>query len=96
MSPENLRLRFPVALVEDLLRTLPEGAFAANRGAGPVDLTGLEQLPLRLSAMVHDLPQITEADLNPLLARPDGITAVDVRVRVLPHRGHDPYLRRLR
>lgn len=67
-----------------------------HRGAGPVDLAGLEQQLLRLSAMVHDLPQLTEADLNPLLARPDGVAAVDVRIRVLPRREHDPYLRRLR
>ncbi|WBB61954.1 GNAT family N-acetyltransferase [Streptomyces sp. WMMC500] len=83
--------------VHDLITT-PRCAplLFGHRGAGPVDLAGLEQHLLRLSAMVHDLPQLTEADLNPLLARPDGVTAVDVRIRVLPRREHDPYLRRLR
>ena len=66
------------------------------RGAGPVDLEGLEQLLLRLSAMASDLPQISEADLNPVIARHDGLLAADVRVRVLPRKSHDPYLRRLR
>lgn len=65
-------------------------------GAGPVDLEGLEQLLLRLSRMACDLPQLAEADFNPVLAAPGGITALDVRVRLLPRRAHDPYLRRLR
>ncbi|WP_405889255.1 GNAT family N-acetyltransferase [Streptomyces sp. NBC_00133] len=66
------------------------------RGGGAVDLEGLEQLLLRLSRMACDLPQLAEADLNPVIARPDGITALDVRVRLVPRRARDPYLRRLR
>ncbi|MEN8654248.1 GNAT family N-acetyltransferase [Streptomyces sp. 21So2-11] len=65
-------------------------------GNGPVDLEGLEQLLLRLSRMACDLPQLADADLNPVLARPGGITALDARVRLLPRHAHDPYLRRLR
>ncbi|GAA3494846.1 bifunctional GNAT family N-acetyltransferase/acetate--CoA ligase family protein [Streptomyces prasinosporus] len=65
-------------------------------GAGPVDLAGLEQLLLRLSRMAGDLPQLAEAGLDPVLARPDRVTALDARVRLLPRRAHDPYLRRLR
>ncbi|MDX3353625.1 hypothetical protein PV703_09900 [Streptomyces sp. ME01-24h] len=45
--------------------------------------------------MASDLPQLTEADLNPVVARPDGVEAL-LRVRVLPRHAHDPYLRRLR
>ncbi|WP_406404321.1 GNAT family N-acetyltransferase [Streptomyces sp. NBC_00879] len=66
------------------------------RGGGAVDLEGLEQLLLRLSRMACDLPQLAEADLNPVIARPGGITALDVRVRLVPRRARDPYLRRLR
>jgi acyl-CoA synthetase (NDP forming)/GNAT superfamily N-acetyltransferase len=66
------------------------------RGAGPVDLQGLERLLANLSAMACDLPQITEVDLNPVIARHDGVAAVDVRVRVAPRHPLDPYLRRLR
>ena len=65
-------------------------------GGGPVDLEGLEQVLLRLSALASDLPQLAEADLNPVIARHDSVLAVDVRVRVLARRAHDPYLRRLR
>jgi acyl-CoA synthetase (NDP forming)/L-amino acid N-acyltransferase YncA len=66
------------------------------RGGGAVDLEGLEQLLLRLSRMACDLPQLAEADLNPVIARPGGITALDVRVRLVSRRARDPYLRRLR
>ncbi|HET6861365.1 MAG TPA: GNAT family N-acetyltransferase [Streptomyces sp.] len=66
------------------------------RGDGPVDLEGLEQLLLRLSRMAADLPQLAEADFNPVLATPSGVWVLDARVRLLPRRPQDPYLRRLR
>jgi acyl-CoA synthetase (NDP forming) len=65
-------------------------------GEGPVDLEGLEQILSRLSAMACDLPQLAEADLNPVRARPEGVTVLDARIRLLPRTAHDPYLRRLR
>ncbi|MGV9350697.1 bifunctional acetate--CoA ligase family protein/GNAT family N-acetyltransferase [Streptomyces spiralis] len=65
-------------------------------GAPAVDLAGLEQLLHRISRMACDLPQLAEADLNPVLAGSHGITALDVRIRLLPRQAHDPYLRRLR
>ncbi|MFI8237159.1 GNAT family N-acetyltransferase [Streptomyces sp. NPDC085866] len=83
--------------VHDLI-TAPRCApllFGAD-GAGPVDLADLEQLLLRLSRMASDLPQLAEVDFNPVLAAPGGITVLDSRVRLLPRRPQDPYLRRLR
>lgn len=65
-------------------------------GSPAVDLGALEQLLHRLSRMAADLPQLAEADLNPVLAGPHGVTALDTRVRLVPRRPHDPYLRRLR
>ncbi len=65
-------------------------------GARPVDLERLEQLLLRLSRMASDLPQLAEADFNPVLATPGGATVLDARVRLVPRRPQDPYLRRLR
>ncbi|MFE9650643.1 GNAT family N-acetyltransferase [Streptomyces sp. NPDC006365] len=83
--------------VHDLI-TAPRCApllFGAN-GAKPVDLEGLEQLLLRLSRLASDLPQLAEADFNPVLATPGAVTVLDARIRLLPRRPHDPYLRRLR
>ncbi|WP_405905367.1 MULTISPECIES: GNAT family N-acetyltransferase [unclassified Streptomyces] len=83
--------------VHDLI-TAPRCApllFGAH-GSGPVDLAGLEQLLLRLSRMATDLPQLAEADFNPVLATPGAVIVLDARVRLLPRRPQDPYLRRLR
>ncbi|MET8224523.1 GNAT family N-acetyltransferase [Streptomyces sp. NPDC005301] len=65
-------------------------------GGPPADLEGLEQVLLRLSRMAGDLPQLAEADFNPVLATPGQVTVLDARIRLLPRRPHDPYLRRLR
>ncbi|WP_369249517.1 GNAT family N-acetyltransferase [Streptomyces sp. R41] len=83
--------------VHDLI-TAPRCApllFGAH-GSRPADLEGLEQLLLRLSRMASDLPQVAEADFNPVLATPAAVTVLDARVRLLPRRAQDPYLRRLR
>ncbi|MFI9722678.1 GNAT family N-acetyltransferase [Streptomyces sp. NPDC052396] len=83
--------------VDDLI-TAPHCArlLSGHPGAAPVDLGALEQLLLRLSRMACDLPQLVEADLNPVVASPEGVTALDARIRLVPRHAHDPYLRRLR
>ncbi|MFB7504835.1 bifunctional acetate--CoA ligase family protein/GNAT family N-acetyltransferase [Streptomyces broussonetiae] len=65
-------------------------------GSPTADLGALEQLLHRLSRMASDLPQLTDADLNPVLAGPHGITTLDARIRLAPRLAQDPYLRRLR
>ncbi|MEU0344746.1 GNAT family N-acetyltransferase [Streptomyces bobili] len=83
--------------VHDLI-TSPRCApllFGAH-GRGPVDLEGLEQLLGRLSRLAGDLPELAEADFNPVRAAPGLISVLDARIRLLPRRAHDPYLRRLR
>ncbi|MFJ3224724.1 GNAT family N-acetyltransferase [Streptomyces sp. NPDC086783] len=65
-------------------------------GSPPADLEGLEQVLLRLSRMAGDLPQLAEADFNPVLATPGQVTVLDARIRLLPRRPHDPCLRRPR
>ncbi|MFL4903773.1 GNAT family N-acetyltransferase [Streptomyces sp. MMS24-I2-30] len=65
-------------------------------GRPAADLNALEQLLHRLSRLASDLPQLTEADLNPVLAGAHGVSTLDARIRLVPRRPHDPYLRRLR
>ncbi len=67
-----------------------------QRDGDPVDLEGLEQLLARLSRMACDLPELAEADLNPVVARPGGVLTLDARIRLQPAHAQDPYLRRLR
>ncbi|EME99208.1 GNAT family N-acetyltransferase [Streptomyces mobaraensis NBRC 13819 = DSM 40847] len=69
---------------------------SGRHGGVPVNLEALERLLLCLSRMACDLPELAEADLNPVVPRPDGVMALDARVRLAPHTAYDPYLRRLR
>jgi len=66
-----------------------------HRGQPAADLPALRDTLLRVSRLADDLPQVAELDLNPLIARPDGVVAVDVRIRVTSNRLADPFLRRL-
>ena len=68
---------------------------AGDRGAPPVDTTALADALLRVSRLADDLPEVSELDLNPVIARPDGVWCVDVRVRISPAEPRDPFLRRL-
>jgi acyl-CoA synthetase (NDP forming) len=52
------------------------------RGAPVADLAALEDLLLRVSAMVEAHHEIVELDLNPVMAGPSGALAVDARVWV--------------
>jgi len=67
-----------------------------HRGSPPVDLGALRNLLLRASQLADDLPEITDLDLNPVIARPDGAFVVDARVKVAPYAPQDPFLRKLR
>ena len=68
---------------------------AGDRGSPPADTAALADALLRVSRLADDLPEVSELDLNPVLARPDGIWCVDVRVRISPAEPRDPFLRRL-
>jgi acetyltransferase len=54
------------------------------RGARPGDIAAVEDLLLRVSAMVEDLPQLQEIDLNPVkvLEKSRGCVVVDARILV--------------
>ncbi|MBL8301704.1 MAG: acetate--CoA ligase family protein, partial [Ideonella sp.] len=50
------------------------------RGASAVDLEALEQVLLRVSEMVCELPQLREMDINPIIVDESGAVAVDARI----------------
>jgi acetyl coenzyme A synthetase (ADP forming)-like protein len=52
------------------------------RGEAPADIAGIRDGLLRLSQMAIDFPEIIEADINPLLVRPEGQGAVAVDARI--------------
>lgn len=54
------------------------------RGRRGVNVDQLAEVLIRLSYLLADYPEIVELDVNPLLATPDGVTALDARI-VLDH-----------
>lgn len=58
--------------------------FEGYRGAPPADVEAAEELLLRLSSMIEDIPQINELDFNPVKVLPkgQGYQIVDARILV--------------
>ena len=54
------------------------------RGHLPGDVDAIQELLLRLSRLVEEVPEIVELDLNPIFAMPpgQGCRIVDARIRV--------------
>jgi acetyltransferase len=72
-----------------LARRLVERARVAQllgpwRGHGAADIDAVEQILLRVSEMVCELPQLREMDINPIIVDETGAVAVDARI-VLDH-----------
>jgi acetyltransferase len=51
-----------------------------TRGEQPTDIAALRECLLRLSQLVTDNPEILELDINPLIVKPEGAVAADVRI----------------
>ena len=81
---------------DDLIHSIRAApALLGQPGRPAADIGAVRDTLLRVSRLADDLPQVAELDLNPVIARPDGVVAVDARVRVTSHRLADPFLRQL-
>jgi acetyltransferase len=63
-------------------------ALRGVRGRKSIDLAALEELLVLFSQLVVEQPWIKEIDINPLVASPEGLLALDARIVL-----HDPSLR---
>jgi acetyltransferase len=61
-------------------RTRIYTALKGVRGRKPVDLESLERMVVRFSTLICEQPWIKELDINPLIASPEGLIALDARV----------------
>ncbi len=52
------------------------------RGNPPLDREALRDLLLRFAKLLRDVPEIVEADLNPVRCMADGCAVLDMRVRL--------------
>ena len=59
-------------------------ALKGVRGRKPVDLAALEQIMVRFSQLVVEQRFIKEIDINPMLASPEQLIALDARIVVFP------------
>jgi acetyltransferase len=76
-------------LTTTLARRLVEGtqvarALAGVRGRRAVDMAALDELLVRFSQLVVEIPRIAEIDINPLLASAEQLIALDARVVLHP------------
>ena len=83
---------------DELIRSIRAAPLLLGHpGAPGADLAALRDLLLRVSQLADDLPQIAELELSPVFARPDGVQAVDARIRLQAATDPaDAHLRRLR
>jgi acetyltransferase len=63
-------------------RTRVAALLKGFRDRPPVDIDGLVNVLMRLSNIVADHDEVSEIDINPLLCDPQGVIAVDCRIRV--------------
>jgi acyl-CoA synthetase (NDP forming) len=61
------------------------------RGAPKADVAALEDLILRIGALVENHAEVVELEFNPVLATPDGAVALDARARVAPAAPRKPW-----
>ena len=70
--------------VDDMLTSLRGYPLLTGyRGAEPVDVDALKALLFRMSALVEQVPEIDELDLNPVFVRRRGVAAVDARIKLV-------------
>jgi acetyltransferase len=50
------------------------------RGQQPVKIPAIEDMIVNLSNLIKNNPEIKELDLNPVIATPDNVIAVDARI----------------
>ena len=75
---------------QEMIKEVKSGRLLEGyRGGDPGDIPAVEETLLRISALVEDLPEIFEMDLNPVkVGTPgNGVRIVDARIKVRPVAG---------
>ncbi|HEY7248920.1 MAG TPA: acetate--CoA ligase family protein [Methylomirabilota bacterium] len=78
VSPDEARTMLSELELARLLRGV--------RGEAPVDLAAAAKAVSSLSRLIVDFPELQEVEVNPLVAGPGGVLAVDARARLASRR----------
>jgi succinyl-CoA synthetase beta subunit len=70
----------PADIAGELTRLRGAALLTGTRGSAPADLTAVAAIATRIGDLMLSNPRITEVDLNPVIARPDGASAVDALI----------------
>jgi acetyltransferase len=72
-----------MVLARDLIsRTRVSKLLEGFRNRPPADIDAICRVLIQVSDMIVDIPEIIELDINPLVADPHGVIALDARMRV--------------
>ena len=63
-------------------RTRVSRLLAGYRDRPPADIEALSATLVALGQLAHDLPEVAELDINPLLCDADGVLAIDARIAI--------------
>jgi acetyl coenzyme A synthetase (ADP forming)-like protein len=82
----------------DLVRELRSSQLLFGyRGTPATDVAALEDLLLRVGLLADEIPEVQELDCNPVVVRPDGVVAIDVKIHLVRTPAHPGAgIRRLR
>ena len=69
----------PVAAADDVA-----GPGGGHRDRPPAALDAIAVALINLAQLITDIAEIAEVDINPLLADPEGVMALDARIKVAP------------
>ncbi len=67
----------PAQVLEELGRLKAAALLRGLRGQAPVDLAAVAQTVTRIGALMRATPSLLEIDINPLVASPSGVMALD-------------------
>jgi len=80
-----MMIRMPRTTHENLQAIRGFRLLEGYRGHPPADLDAIQEMLLRVSCLVEELPEITDLDLNPVFALPpgQGCCIADARIEVV-------------
>ena len=65
-------------------------SWTGSGSAVALDREALRELILRFALLLRDVPEVVEADLNPVRCTTNGSAVLDMRVRIEPRRRGKP------